>query len=70
MVSYRREVDGLRAIAVLSVIIFHMGLGLPGGFVGVDIFLVISGYLITSLIVNQIQNGTFRYRDKEQGLLW
>jgi peptidoglycan/LPS O-acetylase OafA/YrhL len=61
MVSYRREVDGLRAIAVLSVIIFHMGLGLPGGFVGVDIFLVISGYLITSLIVNQIQNGTFRY---------
>jgi peptidoglycan/LPS O-acetylase OafA/YrhL len=61
MAVYRKEVDGLRAIAVMSVIFFHLGLSFPGGFVGVDIFLVISGYLITSLIFPQIQNGTFQY---------
>ena len=57
---YRPEIDGLRAIAVLSVIIYHIDLKiagfrlLKGGFLGVDIFLVISGYLITSLILKEL----------------
>ncbi|TGP22981.1 acyltransferase [Mesorhizobium sp. M1D.F.Ca.ET.184.01.1.1] len=50
--DYRPDVDGLRAIAVIAVILFHFGVpGFPGGFVGVDIFFVISGYLITRLLV-------------------
>jgi peptidoglycan/LPS O-acetylase OafA/YrhL len=50
--SYRPEVDGLRAIAVLSVFVFHLQREwLPGGFVGVDVFFVISGYLITSILL-------------------
>ncbi len=53
--SRRNDIQGLRAIAVLSVIAFHVGLPLPGGFVGVDIFFVISGFVITRLMV---QNST------------
>jgi peptidoglycan/LPS O-acetylase OafA/YrhL len=57
---YRREVDGLRAIAVLPVILFHAGFGVfEGGYVGVDLFFVISGYLITSLILADISNHEF-----------
>lgn len=57
---YRREIDGLRALAVLPVILFHAGFSfMSGGFVGVDIFFVISGYLITSLILAEIDKGQF-----------
>ena len=59
---YRPEVDGLRAIAVILVILFHAGLPLaPGGFVGVDVFFVISGFLITSLLAEELhETGTIR----------
>ncbi len=61
MMTYRPEIDGLRALALLPVIFFHAGFPLfKGGFIGVDIFFVISGYLITSVILNEKQAGTFR----------
>jgi peptidoglycan/LPS O-acetylase OafA/YrhL len=57
---YRKEIDGLRALAVLPVILFHAGFApFRGGFVGVDIFFVISGYLITTIIVGEIERGSF-----------
>jgi peptidoglycan/LPS O-acetylase OafA/YrhL len=57
---YRREIDGLRAIAVLPVIFFHAGFeAFRGGFVGVDVFFVISGYLITSIILSEMERGVF-----------
>ncbi len=58
--QYRRDIDGLRAIAIIPVILFHTGLNLfSGGFVGVDVFFVISGFLITSVILNDINNNSF-----------
>ncbi|MBJ7265768.1 acyltransferase [Idiomarina abyssalis] len=58
--KYRSEVDGLRALAVLPVILFHAGFPLfDGGFVGVDIFFVISGYLITTIIIQEIEEDKF-----------
>ena len=60
MSNYRKEIDGLRAIAVLPVIFFHAGFEFfQGGFVGVDIFFVISGYLITMLITNDLEKERF-----------
>lgn len=57
---YRAEIDGLRAVAVLPVILFHAGFqSFSGGYVGVDVFFVISGYLITSIILIEKQAGTF-----------
>lgn len=57
---YRREIDGLRAIAVLPVILFHAGVEVfSGGYIGVDIFFVISGYLITTIILSEKQAGKF-----------
>lgn len=57
---YRPEIDGLRAIAVIPVILFHAGIPLfSGGFVGVDIFFVISGYLITTIILGELEAGRF-----------
>jgi peptidoglycan/LPS O-acetylase OafA/YrhL len=58
--SYRPEIDGLRAIAVLPVILFHAGLGVfSGGFLGVDVFFVISGYLITMNLCTELETGHF-----------
>ena len=62
--DYRPDIDGLRAIAVVPVIFFHAHLaGVSGGYVGVDVFFVISGFLITGLIAREIRNGTFSYLD-------
>lgn len=58
--KYRPEIDGLRAIAVMVVIFFHAGFSLfSGGFVGVDVFFVLSGYLISSIILKEREAGTF-----------
>jgi peptidoglycan/LPS O-acetylase OafA/YrhL len=57
--GYRKDIDGLRAIAVLAVIANHYDFGLYGGYVGVDIFFVISGYLITGTILSDISKSTF-----------
>ena len=53
----RADIQGLRAIAVLLVIIFHAGLPLPGGFAGVDVFFVISGFVITSMLLTELESG-------------
>ena len=58
--SYRPEIDGLRAVAVVPVVLYHAGYPVfSGGFVGVDIFFVISGYLICSLILKELDQGEF-----------
>ncbi len=60
MSNYRAEVDGLRALAVLPVILFHAGVqALPGGFLGVDVFFVISGYLISRILLIELEGGEF-----------
>lgn len=63
-INYRPDIDGLRAIAVLSVVIFHaFPEHLKGGFIGVDIFFVISGYLITSILHNNLKSNSFSFFD-------
>ena len=58
--KYRAEIDGLRALAVLPVILFHAGVKWSsGGFVGVDVFFVISGYLITTILINDLENNRY-----------
>src|ERR1044072_9276861 len=58
--NYRTDIDGLRALAVLPVMAFHMGIqSIRGGFVGVDIFFVISGYLISARIISDVENRQF-----------
>jgi len=62
--KYRPDVDGLRAVAVLPVVLFHAGIaGFDGGFVGVDVFFVISGYVITLRMLDDLENGTFSIID-------
>jgi peptidoglycan/LPS O-acetylase OafA/YrhL len=62
-ISYRSEIDGLRALAVLPVVAFHAGIqGLSGGYVGVDVFFVISGFLITRILWREMQDGAFTFR--------
>jgi len=60
VLQYRPDIDGLRAVAVLSVLAFHLSpWRVPGGFVGVDVFFVISGYLISAIVFSEIQAGRF-----------
>ena len=69
--SYRADIDGLRAVAVLLVLIFHGGLALfPSGFIGVDIFFVISGYLTTSIILGALSRGDFNLGQFYVKRLW
>lgn len=65
MIKYREDIDGLRAIAVLLVVAFHCGFArfFPGGYIGVDVFFVISGYLITKIIYTDAQAGRFSIWD-------
>jgi peptidoglycan/LPS O-acetylase OafA/YrhL len=62
-VKYRADIDGLRALAVLMVVVYHSGIpGVPGGFVGVDAFFVISGFLITGLLLTELsENGRISF---------
>lgn len=57
--GYRPEIDGLRAIAVVAVVLFHAGIGFSGGYVGVDVFFVISGFLITTIVAKELDAGCF-----------
>lgn len=64
LMEFRKDIQGLRAIAVLFVFIFHINSSwLPGGFIGVDIFFVISGFLISSIILHKLDNNRFSFKD-------
>lgn len=62
-VAYRADIDGLRSLAIIPVVLFHANLAFPGGFVGVDVFFVISGFLITRIIYSDMVAGKFTYAD-------
>lgn len=64
VMTYRREIDSLRSVAVVPVILFHAGFPLfSGGFVGVDVFFVISGFLIAAIILDGARAGRFSLVD-------
>lgn len=63
-IKYRSDIDGLRALAVVSVILYHLEISwVKSGFLGVDIFFVISGYLITSITLRDLQNNSFSIKN-------
>lgn len=63
-IKYRKDIDGLRAFAVISVVLFHLELSwVKLGFLGVDVFFVISGYLITTIIIRDLQQGIFSIKN-------
>ena len=63
-IGYRKEVDGLRAIAIVPVILYHAGFSnFSGGYYGVDVFFVVSGYLITMIIIRELEEGSFKLRN-------
>jgi peptidoglycan/LPS O-acetylase OafA/YrhL len=59
--SYRPDIDGLRAFSVLAVILFHLNGALPGGYIGVDVFFVISGFLIGGIVLSEVDAGKFSF---------
>ena len=60
--SYRPEIDGLRAVCVVAVILYHLGWDTVGsGFLGVDMFFVISGFVITKVLIENLREGAFSY---------
>lgn len=64
MIKYRKDIDGLRAFAVLPVVLYHANFsGLSGGFVGVDVFFVISGFLITQILIKDMEDGSYSLSD-------
>lgn len=61
-IKYRPDIDGLRAVAIACVLIYHaFPTALPGGYIGVDVFFVISGFLITQIIIKEVDRGSFTY---------
>ena len=62
-ISFRHDINGLRAIAVLAVVFYHADIEIfKGGWLGVDIFFVISGYLISNIIISELNNGDFSFK--------
>ena len=59
--KYCTDIGGLRAVAVILVVLYHAGLAFSGGYVGVDVFFVISGFLITTIVQTKIKRGSFSY---------
>src|SRR6056300_1269611 len=70
-ISFRTDINGLRAIAVLAVVFYHADLKLfKGGWLGVDIFFVISGYLISNIIISELNDGTFTFKNFYLRRVW